>query len=248
MTITLDQFRKQVRDRWRNEFALHRRALDIIEPAVTQPRRHDDHLALALDMLFVQAYKSHVSVRFLAELGHMEDTATITRRVLELSVFAGYITEPTVDSERVARADRYLANLWYELAPEGRVVLPTEVHGFWEALAPGVPRGGLPSFQAMFAALGKHETYKKDYDLLCGIAHGSSSDQLIAFAHQTVPVRPDWHLGTLLVFATKYALGVSILWNEIHKTMDETVLEELINDLVKWPEEKSASAAPPEAA
>src|SRR5438874_4827987 len=107
MTISLDQFIKQMRHRWRNEFGLHRRAMDIIEPAVTQPRRHDDHLALALDMMFVQAYKSHVSVRFLAELGHMEDTATITRRMLELSVFAGYMTEPTVDSERVARADRY---------------------------------------------------------------------------------------------------------------------------------------------
>jgi len=221
--------------------------VDLIEPALTTPRKHEDHIALVLDMLFVQVYKAHVSVRFLAEIGHMEDAATIARRLLELSVFAGYISFPSREEERTARADRYLGNLWHELPPEGRAVLPNDIRTFWESIAGGVPRGGLPSFQKMFAEIDKHETYAKDYRLLTGIAHGSSSDQLIAFAHRRVPVRPHWHLGALLVFASRYAVGLALLWNDIYKIIETAALQSLVDDLTQWPEGRPDPEATPPA-
>jgi len=248
MIDTLEKYREKIRLYWRNEFALHRRAVDLIEPALIKTRKQENQLGLVLDMLFIQVYKSHISVGTLAELGHMEDAATIARRLLEMSVLAGYITEPVKPGQRVERADRYLANLWQELAPEGRAVLPTDVQVFWESVARRAPRGAQPSFQKMFAEIGKHETYQKDYRLLTQIAHGSSPDQLIEFARETIPMRPGWHLGALLVFATKYALATAILWNEISPLIDETRLGHLINDLAKWPEGKTTPNASPEAA
>src|SRR6266550_4391694 len=106
MIQTLEQYREKIRLYWRNEFALHRRALDLIEPVLIKTRKQEDQFGLVLDMLFVQVYKSHVTVGTLAELGHMEDAATITRRLLEIFVFAGYITDPLKLAQRVERADR----------------------------------------------------------------------------------------------------------------------------------------------
>jgi len=207
----------------------------LIEPAVVTRRRHEDDTALVLDMLFVQAYKAHVSVRYLVELGHMEDAATITRRLLELATTSGYIGTADPPSNALGRARRFLADLWLDLPTEARSVLPLNAQNYWNDLVGKTPRGALPSFQKMFSVLGHQGTYGDDYSILARVAHGASSDQLVAFARNTVPVRPLDHLGPVLAFASRYALATADVWNGTFHVIDAAALQNVAIALAAWP-------------
>jgi hypothetical protein len=205
--VALADFKARLRAQFREAFTLHREVALLLEPGVEASRALTTPVHLAVDMLFVQSYKAHLSTLVVAELGHTEDGATLCRRLLELGVAAGYIglTEP--EQQRVDRANRYLADLWNDLPLEGRAHVPERDRRQWERTLAGAPPGAFPSIQKMFSALGQQATYSQDYSLLSRIAHGASSDQLIAYAQSPVPVRAPWHIGILLVFASRYYLA-----------------------------------------
>ncbi len=129
--MSLAEFKQAVRDKYPEAFALHREGLDLLEPAIQQPRQHAGLLELAVDMLFVQAYKAHVSVLLLVLHGHMEDAATIARRLLELAAAAGHFALAPTSETKTARVKRYLADMWVDLPPEAQDLLPDAAKKFW---------------------------------------------------------------------------------------------------------------------
>ena len=243
--MTIAEFKQSVRDRYPEAFAIHREVVTLLEPAVEQPRRHAELLDLALDMLFVQAYKAHVSVLLLVLHGHMEDAATIARRLLELAAVMGYFGLAPTPEGKTARVKRYLADMWVDLPPEAQNLLPNTAREFWHKIANGAPRGALPKMQSIFSELGRQDTYDHDYRLLSRIAHGASSDQVIAFAADTVPVRPLWHLDTLLVLASRYFVAAALVWNDSASLIDKGALDALALKVSAW---KRTPIPPSEAA
>jgi hypothetical protein len=233
-TVGLAEFKAQLRAQFPDAFRLHREVALLLEPGVQTPRVPTPPLLLALDMLFVQSYKAHLSTYAAAELGHTEDSATLCRRLLELGVLAGYIGLAEPEKNREERARRYLADMWNDLPVEGRSRLPEATRQQWEESLAGTPRGAFPSFQKMFVDVGQGATYKEDYSLLSRIAHGASSDQLIAYGQSPVPVRAPWHIGTLLVFASRYYLGTAVVWNEHFRALDEAKLDKLVQEAAQW--------------
>ncbi len=223
-----EQFRRSVRAHFPVEIALHRDIAVFLEPYVDAPRPLDTPLRLALDMLFTQAYKAHYSVKLLVEAGHMEDAATITRRLLELGAASIYILSADTAREVEDRARRYLSHLWDELPPEGRQHLPPEARAFWEGLRGKLPRGPWPGWQKIFSELGASETYNEDYSLLANIAHGVSPAQVVAYSRWEVPIRDTRHLGGLLRFASRYYLGVADSWNRECQLIDAAALANLV--------------------
>lgn len=234
--VAIDDFRKSVHERFETEFALHQRVSEFLEPAIAEARSLPEWPHIALDMLLVQSYKAHLSVRFVAEIGHTEDAATLARRLLELAVSAGYIGFAEPLDERLPRAKRYLAALWAELPDTAKAHLPRKVREDWTALGNGVTAGPFPSMQKMFTAIDQHGTYDTDYRLLSSIAHGSSSDQIIAYLASPVEVRPIWHIGIILVYASRYYLATAAAWDQCFDRIDTARLNEIIDEIAEWAE------------
>lgn len=98
--VTPDEFRRQITVKYRPAFELHSDVEQVMQAAATTPRGLPDEVSRAVDMLFIQAFKAHLSVGELAELALVEDAATIVRRLLELGIQAVYIAR---DSEEATR-------------------------------------------------------------------------------------------------------------------------------------------------
>src|SRR5215471_8710113 len=96
----------------------HRAAFDLwllvqqtLESAIIQDRNSGAPFARALDLLFIQAFKSHGSLYSLCVLGHCEDAATIARRILEIALQVGYLDSDP--SERENRGLQYVSYFWH---------------------------------------------------------------------------------------------------------------------------------------
>jgi hypothetical protein len=198
----------------------------VEEEGIRKSRPLSGAVAYALDMLLVQAYKTHLSVFALCELAHIEDAATLARRLLELSAQAAFMLSPAGKGEQ--QAARYLADLWDRLPVERREALPVHLVAHWEAvvapfkgtLSPQRPRWG-PPFKDMFEAAGMASTYEEDYRFLSGIAHGSAEDQILHYSARTVNVRPSEQVPTILVVATRYYLSLVVQWNNHFQVLPE---------------------------
>ena len=108
---TPDEFRSRVRAAHRPAFDLFGRVVDLVEPAVAHRRFLSGEVERALDMLMLQGYKAHCSLYVLAVRAHIEDAATIVRRLLELAIQTIYIASQSPQmrfaSERVGTWPAY---------------------------------------------------------------------------------------------------------------------------------------------
>src|SRR5450755_3747098 len=86
-------FRKQMLDRHRPAFDVWFRLAQLLENAVVKERKGtlQSAFACALDLLFIEAFKSHGSLYFLCVNGCGEDAATIARRLFENALQVGYL-------------------------------------------------------------------------------------------------------------------------------------------------------------
>lgn len=237
LVLPLEEFQRSIRERWAMQFQVLDDVLSTIEGAIGVKRSHrDDPVRLVVDMLFAQAYKGLVSVRLLSEHGHMEDAATIGRRLLELAAISGYVGVAELPANQLDRAERFLAGLWHDLPVEAHPQLPAAARAFFEQIAARRQRTGpLPSIQTMFSDIGHQDTYDQDYSLLAGISHGVSFDQLVAFSRATIPIRPIDHLGSVLAFSSRYALATTMIWNNHFEVIQETDLLRLSKVVTAWP-------------
>ena len=214
-------YRAQVLQRHSTAFGLHADVAAAVEVEITRPRPHPSHVHLVLDMLLVQSLKAHLAVSPLCQHGLMEDAATITRRLLELSVQAVYIGQEGDERLRRRRAGQYAAYLWRQLTPRLKQSLPPEVRAVWIGLGRGYGRyitrkhGWGPSFRDMFDAIGHLDLYEKDYSLLSSIAHGTPDTQVFQFSRRKVRVHDDRFASILLVYASRYLLVVTDPWRTV---------------------------------
>src|SRR5437762_72386 len=123
------QFRAQMIDRHRPSFELWGRCHEELERVVPQSRDTSQAYARALDILFVQGFKSHGSLYVLCVRGHGEDGATILRRLLEIALQVGYLSMDA--SKRQERAEKYLAWFWRQTPDRLQTGLPQAEGAWW---------------------------------------------------------------------------------------------------------------------
>jgi hypothetical protein len=198
---TPEQFRDQVVARHQNAFDVHARVVEAMEALATRSRALSDLPARAVDMLFLQAFKTLVATRELAALALVEDAATLVRRQLELAVQAVYISCDSEEGTRTRRAGMYLAYLWHKWPADLRARLPAAERRAWDALyrehggafTPERKAWG-PNFKQMFEYAEQADTYEQDYTHLSNVAHGGPPSLVHHYAQPTVttttPSRP----------------------------------------------------------
>lgn len=223
---TAEEFAEAVRKKYRSAFDLHGELAQLLQDTAVKSRYLPDLVARATDMLFVQGFKAHQSVYFLCSQALVEDAATIVRRLLELFVQAIYIARDSEESERTQRAGMYLAFLWHEWPADLRERIPPDERAAWESVYVTYAhdfkykRWG-PSFAKMFGYAGRADTYEEDYSLLCGFAHGSPTSLVGSYSQARVELHPDRWVPFLLEYATRYALGLTLVWNDIFHLCDD---------------------------
>ena len=161
----------------------------VFEDALLKERRGTGRFSIAIDMLMYQAFKSDGTVSLLAQHGLLEDTATITRRLMELAVQALYLAADGNTAIQEERASRYLAHMWRQLPDRALAQMPPEVKTQWrnidaevgDSLTATATRWG-PRWKGMFAEVGASEMYEQDYSLLSSMAHGSPDELVIHFS------------------------------------------------------------------
>ena len=246
-----EKFRATIRTKYPDAFALHRDVAAVLEYAVKQPRQLADTVARAADMLMVQAYKAHTSVYFLAVRAHVEDAATITRRLLEIAAQTLYIAGVSDPEVCQQRAGRYLAHLWTLIPDEWRMEMPIENRTAWETfyqayqhLLPPRRRSWGPDFRSMLQEIGYVSTYELDYRVLSSIAHGTPPSLVQDYAQSVVPLHSDTFVPVVLVFASRYYLAVAGQWNDTFRLINLGELEGLISRVARFFGEEATSGSP----
>lgn len=234
--MTTPQEFRAVRMRHRAVFAFCREVLEVLERAVIAQRSLPDLPARALDMLLIQTFKSLQSTNELCLLALTEDAATIARRLLEIAIQAIYIAQDSEQATRIERAGMYLAFLWHKWPDDLHEVIPLPERQAWERiyeqfgthLSAKSYRWG-PRFSEMFEYAEQKDTYTLDYSHLSSIAHGSPSMLVHDYAQERVFLHDDRHVPSLLVFASGYALGTLIVWNDIFHLVESDRVSALLN-------------------
>jgi hypothetical protein len=234
------EFARSVRLRHSSAFRRHREVALLLQDAVARRRPHQDIVARAVDMLFVQAFKAHHAVYELASYALVEDTATIVRRLLELAIQAVYISRDSEEATRLDRAGKFLAFLWHKWPADLRDRLPRDERRAWESVyatygrdfKPERKQWGPPFFE-MFKYAEQPVTYAEDYSLLSNIAHGSPPSLVHEYANPTVEIHSDRLVPLLVNYGSRYALGMALLWDDIFHLLDAAKAKTLLDAMTK---------------
>jgi hypothetical protein len=225
---------------------LHKVAFDLwllihkeLEGAVIHERNPNSAFARAIDLLFIQAFKSHGSLYSLCVIGHCEDAATIARRIFEVGLQLGYLDAE--EPERENRGKQYLA-YFFHLVPKGILANPSltsEERKQWQQLYDQNKRwlkysksgNPLSSWSGLSIAdlarkLNVMQTYNKDYRFLSNMAHGSSAGLLLGMRDGQLQVTDDTAATPILVYGTRYMLAVAEVWNAHFKFIEESRMAE----------------------
>jgi hypothetical protein len=227
--------------------ARHRAAFDLwllvhcpLEEGVVRRRILKSAFERALDLLFIQAFKSHSSLYPLCVLGHCEDAAMIARRIFEVALQVAYLNAE--DAERETRGRQYLA-YFFHLVPNGILNDPSltpEAKHEWQQLydqakpwlkfdrkgRPSLSWSGL-SIADLARRLGLHEAYDRDYRFLSNIVHVSSAGSMLRMIDGVVQITDDSNVTPILVHGTRYVLAVLEVCNAHFKLISDGELDEL---------------------
>lgn len=232
------EFKAKMIERHRPAFDLWLRVHEMLEELVIKPRTLQSAYSRALDLFFVEAFKSHGSLYPLCVMGHGEDAATIARRLLEIAFQVGYLC--LEDQDREKRGELYLAYFWHNAKEIIKLNIPEDRRQWWEKhydlhkrWLPLRPSGdplqnwsGL-SFAAMAERIGLKDTYETDYRFLSNVAHCSARGLLLDKVDGTIQITSDALIDELLIYGTKYVLAVTLYWNEHFALGDSGKLSEL---------------------
>jgi hypothetical protein len=238
---TPDSLHALVQKRHEPAFILCEDVVAAVKPAISRPRRPTHAVPRALELLMHQAHNTLVSVYILSLRALTEDAATLTRRLLEIAVTAGYITHGVSPTDRAERAGCYLSRLWEDMPDDLRKTVPARERSRWQAFVgrhrKRFPHNGpcrRPRFIDMFKAIGQDQTYKADYSLLSSITHASPSSLIQVHASQPIPMRDDTQVSTMIVFSCRYYLAVADLWNRSLHLMPARALKPVIQRSVTF--------------
>jgi hypothetical protein len=202
----LNEFKAKTIDTNRPAYELLMEISSVLDQVIYRQRSHREVADLATDLLFILAYKAFCGVYLLAVRGYEQDSATILRRLLEISAQMLYIGCTDDLNEQNVRADRYLQH-----DPDG------ETRWWW----------GKTGFKKLFILVGRSDTYEQDYRLLAQIAHGSARRNLPPVIDGKVQICTNDSFTTLIVFSCLYILANLMLWNRRFRFCDETQLLDL---------------------
>jgi hypothetical protein len=208
---TPSSFRATVINGNRSGFALFRRTAELLEEVVTNPRPHSSRFALALDVLFLQAYKTFCGVYLLAVRGHGEDAATLLRRLLEITAQIGYLTYDPNPSERESRATHYFAH-------------DPSRGGYWWN----------DNIRNLFDSIGLVDTYDQDYRLLAQISHTCAQRLLFGVEKGSILIRSAETFTPTVVFASRYVLGAAMKWNAVFNLLNVPRLAALSDEAIHF--------------
>lgn len=249
MSSDLETYKRRVRSRHRAAFDFFSDVSTTLEEAITTPHTRSSVVSTALDMLVLQCSKAHSSVAILAQHGLMEDTATIARRLLELSVLTVWIGAEDDVKARDKKAGSYLAFMWRQLPRKIKSQFPDDIRGNWAALArrygrlvPSTRKTWSPNWKALFIEIHQEKLYDKDYSFLSGIAHGRSDHQIIQFSQQPIRVHSDQFVTVLLVYASRYFLAAAGVWNKTTNLIPPDKMQLFETRAVNWSFRSSALA------
>jgi len=218
----------------------------VMEEAVVKPRVLDTAFARALDLFFIETFKSHQSLYLLAVAGHEEDAATIDRRLLEIAFQVAYLCSDSLKREE--RGEQYLAHFWHNAqAILASIDLSEDRRKWWEERynhhkkwLQFDKKGNPVSFwfgsklSQLANSLGLTDTYEKDYRFLSHIAHCSSRGVLVDRVENIIQIKSDRLIDPIVVYGTRYALWVTANWNEHFALIPNAVLEKLRDDAIQF--------------
>jgi hypothetical protein len=239
-------WKKQILGRHRPAFNAWLRLARLLEEAVVKGRKLDTAFDRALDIFFVEAFKSHQSLYSLCVLGHVEDAATIARRLFEIALQVDYLCSE--ETERGERGARFLAHFWHNARDIlSAIGLPQELRKWWERQYQrhkewlSFQKNGQPAthwfgsnFAHLAGKLGLKETYDKDYRLLSHIAHCSARGLLLDRTNEMIQIKTDRFVREILIYGTKYALWVTANWNEHFQLINVIALEALRDEVLNF--------------
>lgn len=217
-------FKKQMLDKHRPAFEVWLHCAQLLEESVVIERRLDSAFARALDLFFIEMFKSHQSLYPLCVMGHGDDAATIARRLFEIALQVGYLC--SAESEQ--RGAIFLAHFWHTSKELAAVIeLPEDRRLWWEEQYRHhkhllrFNKKGDPAtywfgsnFAQLAEALGLKKTYDEDYRFLSHVAHCSSRGLLLDKVDSVLQIKTDRLIREILIFGTRYALWVAAHWNE----------------------------------
>ena len=128
---TPQEFMRRIVERYSRAFDLWCRTHELLEGVIPTNRDLSSPFSRALDILFVQAFKSHGSIYVLCVRGQGEDAATILRRMLEIALQVRYLFAETDPHERDVRGRRFLAYYWLQAPERIKVALCAEARHWW---------------------------------------------------------------------------------------------------------------------
>ncbi len=234
-------YRRTVLEAHPEEFRIHHEVAALLEAAVLEVREHPTLVHIVTDMLMLQSMKSHAAISLLCQHGLMEDSATLARRLLELSIQAVYIGAETEEKTRRQRAGAYLAYLWRQLPRRIKQRLPDLIRARWTSIGRGygrhVRRGAVrwgPRFITMFEEVGSGDLYRSDYAFLSAIAHGSADSQVFDFSADAVRIHRHDFVPVLLIYSSRYYLVTAQQWQREFGIVDAAELERLSGEVLRW--------------
>ncbi len=232
-------------DRHRPAFKLWGRCHKLLEDVIPQGRDLSLPFSRALDILFIQAFKSHGSLYYLCVHGHGEDGATILRRTLEIAFQVRYLCNDA--TKREDRARRYLAWFWLQAQKRMRAGLPSSQQTWWQAQynahkhlifrSSGQPLRnwwGDSTIRNVANELGLLDTYDQDYRFLSEMAHCTAQGVLLERRGNVVEIRTDMLVREILVFGTRYMIEIARWWNEHFSLLKTQLLGDLAQEAVNF--------------
>ena len=220
MPDSIAAYRRKVLGAHRPAFKLFTYVAGVLENAIVVSRQHPALADMVLDMLMLQAFKAYGAVALLAQHGLMEDSATVARRLLELSVQVVYVGAESEEHLRERKAGRYVSFMWRQLPRKIKHRLPPGIRSQWTAIARKYARfvtrkarSWGPNWREMFREIGAEPTYIADYRFLSAIAHGSPDNQVFVFSQARIRLHSHQFVSILLAYATKYCVITAEQWN-----------------------------------
>lgn len=231
--------KKATLERHRAAFGLWVFVHKELEDVVICDRNPNTAFARAIDLLFIQAFKSHGSLYSLCVIGHCEDAAAIARRIFEVALQMSYLDSEAPEQEN--RGREYLA-YFFHLVPRGILTNPSlsrEERKQWQRLYDENKRwlklskrgNPLSSWSGLSVAdlarkLNMMQTYNEDYRFLSNMVHVSSAGSLLRMRDGRLHITDDTAATPILVYGTRYVLAVAEVWNAHFKFIDEPKMAE----------------------
>ena len=244
--LTRSEFEARMKERHRPAFELWRSCHEMLEGVVPKGRDLSSPFARALDILFVQAFKSHGSLGLLSLAGQGEDGATVARRMLEIAFQSRHLCAEV--ARRDERGKKYLAWYWAQAPIRLKADLPPDVRTRWQSQYDRHKRfflnrkgkrsrnwWGDSTMKDLATKLRLVDTYDQDYGFLSQIAHCTAQGFFLERRGGVVEVRTTGLLiRAILIFGTRYMLTIAQVWQEHFGLLDGLVLAGIADQALKF--------------